>query len=197
MESVASSDHGPGEPRLPPLRALPRDVTADSLPGLGVTWVDRGAAYWVRRVWLALVFAVVVTLMTLIVVGFLGFIRSRSQAGFYIVLAVEVAGSLVLVGWLAVQAARYWNHPVPPRRLAGRSRPAAKSGGAPGVLPRLGYAAGQVLLAISVLLLGLYVALFISFLLPETPAEHAARLRLGQAIRARGYTAPETQPRYR
>lgn len=190
MESAASSDRAPGELRLPALRALPRDVMADSLPGLGVTWVDRGASYWARRAWLALVFAVVLTLITLIVVGFLGFIRSRSQTGFYSVLAVQVAGSLVLLGWLAARAARQWNDPALPQRLAGRSRPAARSGAGPGILPRLGYVAGQVLLAISVLFLGLYVALFISFLLPQTPAEHAARLRLSQALRARGYTAP-------
>lgn len=165
---------------------------ADSLPGLGVTWVDRGTAYWVRRVWLALVFAVVLTLITLIVVGFLSFVRGKSQAGFYGALAVEVAGSLALLGWLAARAMRQWNDPAPPQRWARRSRTAAEGGAAPGILSRLGYAAGQVLLASSVLLLGLYVALFISFLLPETPAEHVARLRLSQALRARGYTAPES-----
>jgi hypothetical protein len=189
MASPASSDHAEGDLRLPP-GTLPRDVVVDSLPGLGTTWADRGAAYWVRRVWLALVFAVVVTLITLIVVGVLSFIRGRSQAGFYAVLAVEVCWSLALLGWMIVRAVRRWNDPAPPQRPVRRSRPAGKNGAAPGILARLGFVAGQALLVISVLFIGFYVALFISFLLPETPAEHLARLRLRQTLRARGYTAP-------
>jgi hypothetical protein len=190
MGSAASSDYAQGDLRLPPLSALPRDVRVDSLPSLGTTWVDRGAAYWVRRVWLALVFAVVVILITLIVVGLLGFIRSKSQAGFYAVLAVEVAWSLVLLGWLTVRAVRRWNNPAPPQGLVGRSRSAGAGGAAPGILARLGFVIGQAFLVMSVLFLGFYVALLISVLLPETPAEHVARLRLRQTLRARGYTAP-------
>jgi hypothetical protein len=201
MASAASSDQVQGGLRLPPLSALPRDVTVESLPGLGTTWVDRGAAYWLRRAGLALMWAVVVTLVTAIVIGFLGGIRSSSRTGFYAALAVEVAWSLAIIGWFIVGTVRRWNDAAPPRRLTGRSRRAGRAGrpgqagrdgAALGVLARSGFLIGQVFLVVgSLFFLGLYVALFLTYLLPEIPAERQARLRLSQALRARGYTPPE------
>jgi hypothetical protein len=192
MASAASSDHLESGLRLPPLSALPRDVTVEPLPGLGTTWVDRGAAYWRRRVGLALMWAVIVTLVTAIVIGFLGAIRGSSQTGFYAAAAVEVAWSLAIIGWFTVGTVRRWNDPAPPRRLTGRSRRAGQGGAALGVIARSGFLIGQAFLVIgSLFFLGLYVALFVAYLLPEIPAERQARLRLSQALRARGYTAPE------
>jgi len=198
MESPASSEHafggGPpprGAARLPPRSALPRDVVVESLSGLGTTWYDRGAAYWARRAGLALMWAVLITLVTLIVVGFLGAIRGSSKTGFYAALAVEVAWSLTIIVWFGVRTVQRWNDPAPPRRLARRSRRAASGGAALGVLARSGFVIGAAFLVIgSLFFLGLYVALFISYLLPEIPAEHQARLRLAERLRARGYTAP-------
>jgi hypothetical protein len=198
MESPASSERAFGGPllpagvvRLPPRTALPRDVVVESLSGLGTTWYDRGAGYWARRAGLALMWAVVITLVTLLVVGFLGAIRSSSKTGFYVALAVEVAWSLVIIGWFTVRTVRRWNDPAPPRRQPGRSRRAASGGAALGVLARSGFLIGQAFLVIgSLFFLGLYVAMFLSYLLPEIPAERQARLRLAQTLRARGYTAP-------
>ena len=143
MASAASSDHVRGDLRLPPLSALPRDVYVQPLPGLGTTWVDRGSAYWLRRVGLALMWAVVVTLVTIIVIGFLSAIRGSSQTGFYAVLAVEVAWSLAIIGWFIVGTARRWNDPAPPRRLTGRSRRAGQGGAGLGVLARSGFQIGR------------------------------------------------------
>jgi hypothetical protein len=48
-----------------------------------------------------------------------------------------------------------------------------------------------VVLAVgSVAFVGLYLALFLTSLLPETLVERQARLRLGELLRARGLDAP-------
>ena len=44
----------PDAAALPPRSALPRDVDIPALPGVGITWYDRGGKYWRRRVALAL-----------------------------------------------------------------------------------------------------------------------------------------------
>lgn len=182
-----------GAGRLPPRRELPPGVVVEALPGLGTTWYERGAGYWARRAGLALMWAVVITLVTLLVVGFLGAIRAGSKTGFYAALGLEVAWSMAIIVWFAVRTVQRWNDPAPPRRQAARSRRAASGGAALGVLARSGFVIGQAFLVIgSLVFLGLYVALFLSYLLPEVPAERQARLRLAQTLRDRGYTAAET-----
>lgn len=187
----------------PPRPPLPGDVTIERLPGLGTSWYDRGPGYWLRRVGLALLWALIVTLTTLIVVGVLSAIRHGSQAGFYVALVVEVAYSLAIVAFFAVRTARRWNQAPsgPPRsgraaragraERSGQAGRAGTAGGALGVLARSGVALGRGVLVIgSVLFVGLYLALLLSSLLPQTLPERQARRRLADELRARGLDPP-------
>jgi hypothetical protein len=65
----------PDTTSLPPRNALPRDVEIPVLPGLGLTWYDRGGAYWARRAALAFMWALVLLLIVLMDVGIFGAIR--------------------------------------------------------------------------------------------------------------------------
>ena len=56
-------------------------MVIEKLPVLGTTWYERGPDYWVRRVWLFLLMALVVTLMSLIVGGFLLGINGPGKLG--------------------------------------------------------------------------------------------------------------------
>jgi hypothetical protein len=47
----------PSAVRLPPRSALRRDVEIPVLPGLGLTWYDRGPRYWARRAGLTFMWA--------------------------------------------------------------------------------------------------------------------------------------------
>jgi hypothetical protein len=50
-----------------PDNRLPPGIDIQKLPVLGTSWYERGADYWVRRVWLFLLMALVVTLTSLLV----------------------------------------------------------------------------------------------------------------------------------
>ena len=60
---------GAGRTGFPPRDQLPAGVSIEKLPVLGTSWYERGADYWVRRVWLFLLMALVVTLTSLLVGG--------------------------------------------------------------------------------------------------------------------------------
>ena len=161
---------------LPPRHSLPRDVLVPTLPGLGLTWYDRGSGYWIRCAALALMWAVVTTFLTLITLGILAAIHRRSQAGFLIAVTVEVAYSAGLLAFFAARTARYWNDPAPAgpaRRPRPSGAPAIRRGAAAGI----GHAAGQVFLAFGFLVIGFYLGFFITALLPETLVERRTRLR--------------------
>jgi hypothetical protein len=191
---------GTGRPRsrreFPPVDQLPAGIQIEKLPVLGTTWYERGADYWVRRVWLFLLMALVVTLMSLIVGGFMLGIKSSSHTGFVGALIVEIAWSLVIIGYMMIRTAQRWNSLEPARRLSRRQREAGAAGGALGVLASAGILIAQFVLVIgSVLFFGLYVSLLIYALLPEWPPEHKARLRLaGQLGPEAATTAGPSRP---
>jgi hypothetical protein len=163
-----------GPAGLPPRRELPRDVTVPVLPGLGTTWYDRrGAGYWGRRAGLALLWLFLTAVVTLIVVAILDALSHRSTAGFTVVLVLEVAYSLAVLAFFAVTTVRGWDDPHP-------------STIRPGNVP------GQVFVILSSLTIGLYLALLLTSLLPETPAERHARLQVAGQLRGRGHAAPGT-----
>jgi hypothetical protein len=180
-ENCVHSGNG-GQPRQtesPPPGRLPPGLAIEKLPVLGTTWYERGPGYWVRRVWLFLLMALVVTLMSLLVGGFLLGIKGSSHTGFVWALIVEIAWSLVIIGYLMIRTAQRWNNLEPARPLSRRQREAGAAGGALGVLATAGIFIAQAVLVIgSVLFFGLYVSLLIYALLPEWPPEHKARLRL-------------------
>ena len=154
------------------------------MPILGTTWYERGAAYWLRRVWLFLLMALVVTLTSLLVGGFLAGIKGSSHTGFVGALIAEIVWSLVIIVFVLVRTAQQWNRPEPARILSRGQKRAAATGGVIGTLARAGFVIGQAVLVIgSLLFFGLYVTLLIYALLPEYPPEHKARLRLAEQIR--------------
>jgi hypothetical protein len=160
-----------GSAGLPPRDALPRDVTVPVLPGLGLTWYDRrGAGYWSRRAVLSVLWLFLTALVTLIVVAILIALSHRSTAGFTVVLVLEIVYSLGILAFFTAATARGWNDPHP-------------STIRPGNIP------GQIFLILSSLTIGLYLALLLTSLLPETPAERHARLQVAGQLRSRGHAA--------
>jgi uncharacterized membrane protein YhaH (DUF805 family) len=178
-------------PRLPPRRSLPRDVVVPSLPGLGFTWYDRRGSYWARRAGLSLMWAIVTTLITLLTVGFLAAIRDSSPAGFGVLLGIEVAYSLGVLAFFAIQTARRWNDPGAPGQLLGRSAAGKQHAGRKSGAARVWSGLGQLLLAFSFPTIGLYLAMLLTSLLPETLAERHARRRIAAELRRRGHVLPE------
>jgi hypothetical protein len=159
---------------LPPLHALPPDVVVPRLPGLGQTWYDRrGAGYWARRAGMSLLWVCLTALVTLITVAVLIAFYHRSAAAFTAVLVLEIAYSLTVVVFFAAAAVRTLSDPQP----------------AP-IKPR-GWP-GQVFFGVSVLSVGLYLALLLTSLLPESPAERRAWLTVAAELRRRGRTLPGT-----
>jgi hypothetical protein len=175
--------------QLPPRHSLPRDVVVPVLPGLGFTWYDRRGSYWARRAFLSLAWLAVTGLVTLVTAAFLAAIRHSSASASGVLLGIEVAYSLGILALFAVQTPRRWNDPDAPSRLGRRPAAETQRGQARGGL-RPWYVLGQVLLAFSFLFVGLYLALLLTSLLPETPAERQARLRLARELRSRGHGTP-------
>jgi hypothetical protein len=175
---------------LPPRSELPRDVEIPVLPGLGLTWYDRGRKYWLRRAALAFMWGVVLLLTGLIDVGFYGAARHSSRVVFVILLAIDVAWAVAVLAYFAIRTARRWNVP----SLPGRYRPVqiprigrGLTGALLTNLAQLGY--WLALLAVAVLFgifPGLLVALFLTYLMPEWPAERQARLWMAERLRERG-----------
>jgi hypothetical protein len=183
----------PGRTEFPPRDQLPPGIDIQKLPVLGTSWYERRMDYWVRRVWLFLLMALVVTLTSLLVGGFLVGIKGSSHTGFVTALIVEIVWSLAIVGYGLIRTARQWNELDPPRPLSRRQRDAATAGSVFGTLARVGLALAQFVLVIgSVLFFGLYVMLLIYALLPEYPSEHKARLRLAQQLGLDETTAART-----
>jgi hypothetical protein len=179
----------PGAASLPPRDALPRGLDIPALPGLGLTWYDRGGGYWARRAALSFMWAVVLLLIVLIDVGIFSAIRHSSRAGFAVALTVDVVVAVAVLGWFAVRAARRWDTPSLPGRArtvmrAGKGRGGAFLGG----LAQIGY-----LLAAAVVFLfcpALVLAMFLMSLLPEPLTERQARLWMAERLAGRG---PGTQ----
>jgi hypothetical protein len=170
--------------RLPPRSALPRGITIEAAPGLGTTWYERSAAYWARRA--AVTLAWVLLLMVMAAgAGALVAAFPPGSPGFRAALGGEIAWALVVVGWYAVQTARHWNDPRPWYRWPHSSGPWGyrQSPLGPAIL----------LVLLSPLTIGLAVAWFLTWLLPVTPGERRARLRLAEALRTRGYPVPGGQ----
>jgi cytochrome b561 len=176
----------PDARHLPPRRSLPRDVVVPALPGLGHSWYDRGPGYWARRAGMSLMWLLLVLLVVAFDVGLFSGIRNSSRAGFAVAVGVDAALALAVIGFVVVRTARRWRLPQPPRQMrdpGARGRPRAGRG----ALARLVYPAGVLLAAVVMLVCpGLFIALFLTSLLPATPAERQARLWLAEQLHRRG-----------
>jgi hypothetical protein len=174
---------------LPPLRTLPRDVVIPSLPGLGITWYDRGGRYWARRVGLSLMWVLVLAIIAAMDTGLFSSMRSSSATGFDVFIVIDAVLSAGLIAWFAVRTAQRWNVAKLPGRAA---QPRIYFGRGPvrqllASLAQLGYLLLVLVIAIALLFFpGLFLAMFGCSLLPETLTERQARLWLAGQLRERG-----------
>jgi hypothetical protein len=177
---------------LPPRAALPRDVEIPALPGLGVTWYDRGLRYWARRAGLSLMWAVVLALIVAFDVGLFSGIRRSSRTGFAAFLGIDVALTAALLVWAAVDTVRRWaTASLPGQGRTLLRRPRTRSRAALSRFAQRYYALPMLFLAVVFLVFpGLFVVMFLTSLLPESPTERHARLWMAERLRQRGYQVP-------
>lgn len=178
----------PNAAALPPRHSLPRDVDIPVLPGLGVTWYDRGGKYWARRVSLMLLWALALLLIALIDVGFFSAVHHSSRTAFVVLLVVDVAVAVAAVVYVVVRTVQRWNVPSLPRSArtvfrVGHGRSGAFLSG----FVQIGYLLAVLVCAFAFLLFpGLIVAMFLASLLPEPLVERQARLWMAGRLRERG-----------
>ncbi len=155
---------------------------------LGTTWYDRGLSYWLRRVGLIVMMALVIALVTALLVGLFSAIRQTSLTGFYIALIIEVTYSLAIIVFVAVWLARRWNNMGEVQKRPVSIRAAGSAGVVVGTLAQSGFLIGQLFLVVgSLLFFGLYVAVFLAMFMPEIFWERPARCRLAKRLRSGGY----------
>jgi|SRR5579859_2083264 len=155
-------------PVLPPRHTLPRDIEIPALPGVGITWYDRGAKYWRLRARAAFMWALALLLIGLVDAGFFGAAHKSSPAIFAVLVALDVVVAVAAVGFAAVRTWQRWNVPA----LPGRRRPA-----------RLGAQLAMLGCAFAFLIFpGPLVALFLVSLLPQPLVERQARLWLAERL---------------
>jgi hypothetical protein len=172
--------------RLPSRDSLPPDIEIPALPGLGTTWYEhRGARFWARRVVVSFVWALVVGCLTLITIGFLGAVHKASRGAFYVLLGFEAAYLVGMPAFVLIRTARRWNDPATGAPTFGRTRTRRPNGTRTRPRVRLQHAVGQVLLVLSPLSVGLYLAMLLTSLPPETLVERHARLGIAEELRAR------------
>lgn len=180
----------PDTGRLPPRRSLPRDVVIPALPGLGVSWYDRGARYWLRRSGLALGMAVALAVIAAFDIGLFGAMRHSSLVAFYVVLGADVVVSLGVVVLMIVRMVQRRDVAALPARVfppafrLGKGRAGAVLGGLAQLLYPVALLVAAVLLAIFP---GLLIYVFLTMLLPQQPVERQARLWVAAELRRRGF----------
>jgi len=171
---------------LPPRSALPRDVEIPVLPGVGITWYDRGGRYWARRAALAFMWALALLLIGLIDVGIFSAIRHSSRTGFAVLLAIDVVVAVAVLGFFVVRTARRWNTP----SLPARARTAARTGRARGLAQPLYLLAVLGAAVVFLFCPALILALFLMSLMPQPLPERQARLWMAERLRERGHRTP-------
>jgi hypothetical protein len=175
---------------LPPRHTLPRDFTIPALPGLGLTWYDRGPRYWARRIGMSLMWVIVLAIIGGIDTGLFSAISLSSRTGFDVFIAIDAALSAAALAWVAVRTVQRWNLTT----LPGRAAPPnfrfghGWAGQLLSSLAQLGYWLLVLVAAVALLVCpGLFIALFLSSLLPETLSERRTRLWVADQLRERGF----------
>jgi MFS family permease len=104
----AAAASAPLEPvRWPPRDQLPAGITVKSIRVLGTTWYERGAAYWFRRTWMALCFAIGATVEAVIILGIADAAgNNRMGFGFWAVIAVQLVCLVAGYAWMAISFRR-------------------------------------------------------------------------------------------
>jgi hypothetical protein len=79
---------------LPPPAELPEGVGIKPLPTLGGSWYFRGAGYWLRRAWMALMFGLLLAANMVIVVGIVGAVTLGVMPYFAVLLGCAAVGGV-------------------------------------------------------------------------------------------------------
>jgi hypothetical protein len=173
---------------LPPSRELPRDVEIPPLPGVGITWYDRGGRYWALRARMTFMWALSLVLIGLIDVGFFSAAHHSSPAAFAVLLVIEVAVTAAVVADEIVHIVRRWNVP----QLPSGTRMIFQFGygHAGAVLRGFEQLAGMLAIAAAAIVFAIFpaliVAIFLANIMPEPLPERQARLWMAMRLRERG-----------
>jgi hypothetical protein len=152
-----------------------------------MTWYRRGRPYWARRVRLTLMWGFVLFLLGLIDVGFISAMRPSSRSAF---LVVEAIVTVVVLASFAVRMARRWNVatlPAPYRPIFSYSVGRGRSGAILTGFLQLGLILVVLVAAFaSMIFPALFIAMFLTSLMPEPLSERQARLWMAELSHDRG-----------
>jgi hypothetical protein len=180
----------PNADSLPPRHTLPRDIKVPVLPGLGLTWYDKGGKYWRKRVGLSLMWLVVLGLILLIDLGLYSSIRHSSRAALTVLLVIDAVLTVATLAYFAVRTSRRWNMPALPGRQRGLPGAKPARGALLNVVIQLGWVLAVIVAAVAFLFCpALFLAMFLSSLLPEPLVERQARLWVAERLREHGAVA--------
>ncbi|HEV2634887.1 MAG TPA: hypothetical protein VGX23_07040 [Actinocrinis sp.] len=100
--------YDPAQPRrLPPRDQLPESIKIRQLPGLGTTWYERGPAYWIRRLLIALLYVLALLVTGVAAVGIADGVSNGHTSGrFWTAIAVEAVTNLVFLIYSAISMRR-------------------------------------------------------------------------------------------
>lgn len=170
--------------RFPPRVELQPGVTIRPLPLLGTTWYERGFMYWVRRLGIGILFAVVAVVYILMIQAAISDISPSGSALYDGLLAGEIVFTVVS-GVLLFR--RMWRNMINGMGATRRDTKRA-SRTAAGIGP-LAYVAGGALAGLAVfcslITAGLVLAAFAVWLVPFPPMEQYERRMLAERIRVR------------
>lgn len=179
--------------RLPPRSELPAGVTLERLPLVGTSWYERGVSYWARRIGIAVILAMVVVAYVAAIEAVLQDVSSPGSALYYGLAAAEVIFTIVTGVWVF---RRMWRN-----TLSGKGatqKQAARGGRTGASVGTLAFSMGGVLAGLivfsSLLTAGLFLAAFVTWILPMPPAERYARSRIAERLRIR-HGLDELSPR--
>jgi hypothetical protein len=163
----------PGGVRFPPKSELPQDVTIPRLPLLGTSWYKRGFFYWIRRIGISFLFALVLVAYLAAIEGVLQDISKPGTTLYYALAAAEAVFTLVS-GVLMFR--RMWRSGSSGKgALVGSSRVGRAGAGIGTLAFTVGGVLAGLLVLSSVLTSGIALALFAIWLVPVPPTEQYAR----------------------
>jgi hypothetical protein len=183
MTSSTSSDPSTARRdrmRFPPRSKLPPDVTVLRLPLLGTSWYKRGFFYWIRRIGISVIFALVLVAYLAAIEGVLQDISKPGTTLYYALAAGEAVFTLAS-GVLMFR--RLWQAGISGKAARSGSSRAGRAGAGIGALAfSVGGVLAGLLVLSSVLTSGIALALFAIWLVPVPPTEQYARRVLAEKL---------------
>lgn len=154
----------------------------ESLPLLGTTWYERGFRYWTRRFGVGVLLAACVVVYPVMIEAASEDISPQGTALYDGLAAAEVVFTIATGVWLF---RRLWRNSLEGKGATRRdTRRAGRAGGALGPLAfSMGGVLAGLLVFASLLTAGLFLAIFVSWIVPVPPAEQYARREIAGKIR--------------